>query len=261
VESIWSFDDEPICICLDDADNVYVSTERYLDGREEGRITKFSKSNDGRWGATETLGAQGLLNRPFGMTWHNDALYIARSGRLVHATPSGLQYGDAGAITQCRDLDGNGIFEQFIDVVDQLPGYGGPIPTHGLNGVDFDRAGNMYVIVGSPSERALEQKPLEGKVLRYRPGEKTPEVFASGFRNAFGFHMNARDELFVTDNDVESNPGDELIHVVEGGHYGHPYVIPGEHDHADSRFRPAMYVGNKRGNLVGLTLRRRSCIP
>lgn len=253
VEPIWSFEDEPICICMDDRDHVYVSTEHFLDGREEGKITRIARNESGKWNAVTTLGAQGLLNRPFGMTWHEGSLFVARSGRLVHATPTGLVYAETGAITQCRDLDENGVFEQFVDVVDQLPGYGGPTPQHGLNGVQFDRERNMYISVGNPTERGLEQKPLEGKVLRYRPGSRTPEIFARGFRNAFGFHMNARDELFVTDNDVESNPGDELIHVVEGGHYGHPYVIPGESEGADPRFKNGMYVGNKRGNLVGLT--------
>jgi glucose/arabinose dehydrogenase len=261
MEVIGNFDLEPICICADPDGGIYTSLELFLDGRESGRIHKFSQNSNGDWIKTVTMAADGLLNRPNGLTWHEGALYVSRSGRGVHATESGIVYDNTGAVTRCRDLDGNGQFDDYLDIVKDLPGFGSPDSQHGNNGIGFDSRGDLFVCVGSPANRAIVTKPLEASVLRYKGGVGEPEVFARGFRNPFGLVITPNDEIFVTDQDCDENPGDEVNHVIFGAHYGHPYAIPGEPQAADSPFTEPIHIGDKLGNLTGFAYTNSDRLP
>ena len=59
--------------------------------------------------------------------------------------------------------------------------------------------------------------------------------------------------MFLTDNDVEENPGDELNHVIAGEHYGHPFVYPNHPGKDPLGFRePILLSQVHRSNYVGI---------
>ncbi len=68
-------------------------------------------------------------------------------------------------------------------------------------------------------------------------------------------------ELFVTDNDIDENPGDELNHVVYGAHYGHPYVVPNEPSVKADGFRDPILVGELESNLLGMAYATSDALP
>lgn len=75
-----------------------------------------------------------------------------------------------------------------------------------------------------------------GWVMRSdRQGHLTP--FASGFRSPAGIGMSPNDELFVTDNQGDWFGACPLIHVREGGFYGHPASLPDRPDFTQEKVR------------------------
>jgi glucose/arabinose dehydrogenase len=68
-------------------------------------------------------------------------------------------------------------------------------------------------------------------------------------------------ELFVTDNDIDENPGDELNHVVRGAHYGHPYVVPNEPSVESDGFRDPILVGEHESNFLGMAYATSQSLP
>jgi putative heme-binding domain-containing protein len=150
--------------------------------------------------------------------------------------------------------------------------------------------GYLYIAVGDKGifgfvgrdGRRLEL-PLGG-VIRMRPDGTGVEVFATGFRTVLNPAIDARDEIFLYDNNDHLNIYKTAVgQIVDGGYYGYPwdirpprpaYVLP-----MDVRIYeagaptgilafeedglPASYRGNLllcdwgRGELVRLTLERR----
>jgi len=119
-------------------------------------------------------------------------------------------------------------------------------------GSTIDSKGNLFVAVGTPTNRSVQVDEIEGTILKYAPGSSVPEIFARGFRNPFGMTLNGQDELFITDNDSNNNRGDVVDYVQEGQHYGHPYVLPGDEGVDEGQFRQPLWNGGERGNLTGL---------
>ena len=67
--------------------------------------------------------------------------------------------------------------------------------------------------------------------------------------------------MFVTDSDVDSNPGDEINHVVAGAHYGHPFVIPNEAGVESVGFREPILVGERETVFLGLVYATSPLLP
>ncbi|HTQ38143.1 MAG TPA: PQQ-dependent sugar dehydrogenase [Pirellulales bacterium] len=206
---------------------------------ETGRIyfTKQVDREEGIWGEVGELVPNGsqfdvrivasspALYRPFGLCAKGGALYVSRSGMLASATNGKITYANSGRVTKLEDLDGDGYFKHYNDILTDLPGSRGPDTQHQNNAVCVSDDGTVFVECGCSSNRGVPDHPWEGTVLRLRPGAAQPEVFARGFRNPFGMTFGPDSELFLTDNDCNADPGDEINHVIEGRHYGHPYVI------------------------------------
>jgi glucose/arabinose dehydrogenase len=87
------------------------------------------------------------------------------------------------------------------------------------------------------------------------------EVFARGFRNPWSITFGPDGELFATDSDVDSNPGDEIDHVVQGAHYGHPFVIPHEPGVDAVGFREPILVGERETVFCGLVYATSAALP
>jgi hypothetical protein len=168
------------------------------------------------------------LDRPNGIALHKGELYISRSGRFTRARDGRLEEVATGAVTLVKDLDGDGVMDFFHDVVTDLPGAQGPDPLHQNNGIAFDGDGNLYVTVGAHSNRAPTMGKYEGTIVRAPHDGSQPSVYATGLRNPFDLAFGPDGELFCTDNDIGFGNAEELNHVVEGGHYGHPYLFGSE---------------------------------
>lgn len=96
-------------------------------------------------------------------------------------------------------------------------------------GLPRDVNGNYYVALPCfQDNRADAAKRLRGSVLKLVPREPTAdlphlfstEVLTQGHRFPMGIALNKAGELFVTDNQGNYNPFNELNHVQKGKHFG-----------------------------------------
>ncbi len=199
------------------------------------------------------------LGRPHGIAFHDGQLYVSRCGQYVTAKSGALHGVPTGAVTQLRDLDGDGMMDYFSDILADLPGAQGPDPLHQNNGITFAPNGDLFVTVGAHSDRAPATSPLEGTIVRLRSGTDKPEVFARGLRNPFDIVVGPQGELFATDNDASRrHNGDELNHIREDGHYGHPYA-DGSKSHPDGTISPLAVMQS--GTFEGLAYTESTKLP
>jgi glucose/arabinose dehydrogenase len=165
--------------------------------------------------------AQGL-NRPFGIAFHEDYVYVGNNGEVVRFRYDKLtskRLGDA---------------EHVLD----LPTGGG----HFTRTLAFSNDGQrLYVSVGSSSNIDFEKDQWRAAVLVCDPDGKNSRIFASGLRNAVGLavepltgevwvSVNERDEL------GDNLPPDYFTSLKDGGFYGWPYSYIG--DNVDPRVKP-----------------------
>ena len=218
------------------------------DMNQYGIVARISQ--DSASGGTHEAEIARHLNRPHGLAFYKGDLYVSRSGHRTRAKHGVVTQDNTGAVTLLRDTDVDGLMDYYHDVVSDLPGAQGPDELHQNNGIVFGSDGYLYTTVGAHSDRAPTMGPLEGTILRSRSDGSELGVFARGLRNPFDLTIGPRGELFCTDNDAsDRRNGDELNHVVEGGHYGFPYA-DGTHPHPDGTIAPILV--KRRGTLQGL---------
>lgn len=250
MEEIATFSGLPIRVAVDENDNAYVSLDAYDSGDQFGTIEKVSLQDNGKY-KKETVAHSSALFRPYGLAARDGKLYVSRSGNIIRAQGGGFVYEDAGAVTELRDLNEDGFFEYYHDIV-QLPGTRGPGTQHQNNGIVFSEDGALYITNALSSDEAIAEHPLEGALLRASPDFKRVEIVATGLRNPFGIAIGLGGEVFVTDNDItRGDPGDELNHIIPGEHYGHPYAFGKETSH-NKNFMAPLHVSPKQSNLLGL---------
>lgn len=136
-------------------------------------------------------------------------------------------------------------------VVDGLPTRGVHLSVNGLtNDGEY-----VYVSIGSVMGDARDQGrvvdeleyphpriDLSGVVARFRPPDGEIEVYASGFRNVYGFSIGPDGTIYGADNDDESGHLDELNAIVEGGFYGFPYWGTNEAPPAENVIEPVAVI-------------------
>jgi len=162
------------------------------------------------------------LNRPFGIAFHEDYVYVGNTGEVVRFRYDKLtskRLGDA---------------EHILD----LPTGGG----HFTRTLAFSKDGKkLYVSVGSSSNIDFEKDQRRAAVLVCDPDGKNARIFSSGLRNAVGLavepltgevwvSVNERDEL------GDNLPPDYFTSIKDGGFYGWPYSYIG--DNVDPRVQP-----------------------
>lgn len=167
------------------------------------------------------------LNRVFGIAIHGRDLYVSRAGRHSKAQSGAIREANTGAVTLLRDLNGDGIMDYYHDVIPDLPGSQAPDPLHQNNGVVVGPDDHLYVAVGTHANLAPTFGMFDGTIVRSRLDGSNVTVFARGMRNPFDCAFGPDRQLFCTDNDVGYGRTNEFNHVVQGGHYGHPYVYEG----------------------------------
>jgi glucose/arabinose dehydrogenase len=188
---------------------------------QNGSVLRIER--DPQTGSTREVQVAGYLNRPHGIAFHDGALYISRAGQYTRAKNGRIVQENTGTVTRVQDLDGDGRFDHYTDVVSDLPGAQQPDGMHQNNGIAFDTEGNLLVTVGIAADHSAH--PYAGTILRSGPDGANITVFARGLRNPYDVAVGPDGSLFCTDNDPDdTSPGDALYHVVLGGHYGFPYA-------------------------------------
>jgi sugar lactone lactonase YvrE len=250
----------PICVAVDENDDVFVSV--HLKGQDDysGRIFQIVpvEGSDTKM-RLKIVAESPCLFRTFGLAVRNGEIFVSRSGFLARASKGRIEYTNSGAITRLRDLDRDGMMDYYEDVVTDLPGSQGPVSQHANNGIAFGPDGRLYITQGVHSDRDVVNHPWEGKILCASHDFRELRVFASGFRNPFGLAFGPDGRLFATDNDVAlGNPGDELDLVEEGADYGHPYVV-GDDD-GGGQFKTPVLLSDK-GSFAGMAYTDSSLLP
>lgn len=201
--------------------------ELYVSLYGSGEIARLpDRDRDGLADGIEIIAAG--MNKPHGIEWYAGWLYVAEAGR----------------VTRMRDGDGDGLFETWELVTDNIPGAGG----HNSRTLHFGPDGLLYVSAGSTCNVCLEQDPRRAAILRFNPDGSIPEdnpfardpderkraVWAWGLRNSVDFlwmpsgslwaNHNGRDNLIDGNGSSDTLPPEEIIIPVQAGmSHGWPY--------------------------------------
>ena len=201
--------------------------EVYVSLYASGEIARLpDRNDDGLADGIEIIA--GRMNRPHGIEWHEDWLYVAEAGR----------------VSRLRDSDGDGLLETWELVTDNIPGEGG----HTSRTLHFSPDGLLYVSAGSSCNVCAEDDPRRAAILRFNPDGSIPAdnpfaadpdprwqaVWAWGLRNSVDFlwtpsgalwaNHNGRDNLVDAQGTYDSLPPEEIIIPVQGGmSHGWPY--------------------------------------
>jgi glucose/arabinose dehydrogenase len=212
----------PVRVCVADNEEIFVSTM-------QGPFAEISQvlrlKEDPSTGQVAQKVVAEMLNRPFGMVYKDGVLYVSRSGLHTKFDHGRMENVSTGAVTQLKDLDGDGVMDYYHDILTGLPGAQAPAYFHQNNGLAFAPDGSLYVTSGSPDERAHAVHPWEGTILKLDPELKNPEIFATGLRNPFAIAVLPNGDVIGTDQDTAWSDGDEINHYMAGKNYGHPSVI------------------------------------
>jgi len=143
------------------------------------------------------------LNRPYGMTFHDGALYVGEQHQVIR-------------------LDGPGFTERTV-IVPNLPTGG-----HSTREIAFGADGMLYLSVGSSCNVCEESNPLRAAVSRYRPDGSGGEVVARGVRNSAGLAVEPTTGAMWASQNERDNAGDDIppeeINVLtDGTDFGWPY--------------------------------------
>lgn len=168
---------------------------------------------------------------------------------FVSGKPSvhGLQFADGelwfsttGAIYRAKDADGDGVAEAVTAVIpeNQLPKGGG----HWWRSI-LVTADSIYTSIGDSGNITDQTTTDRQKIWRFKRDGSDKTLFASGIRNTeklmlrpgtqeiWGFDHGSDwfgKEVGDEENNqpiTDINPPDELNKYVEGGFYGHPFVV------------------------------------
>ena len=178
-------------------DILYVSLSR------DGSVVALPDMN--RDGKAEIITIIENLNRPHGLEFHNDWLYIAEENKVIRVKIPNMK----------ADM------ETLEIVVDNLPSGG-----HWTRTIKI-KDDKLFVSIGS-SCNVCEEQDIRRAAISECDLEGNCDLFASGLRNAVGFVFHPKTkEMWATenarDNIGENLPPDEINIVRKGKHYGWPY--------------------------------------
>jgi len=135
IEEFASLDLMPICMTMDPEGRLYVSG---LQGNvnAEGVIVRLERPESGGAVASRTV-ARGLV-RPHGMAFHEGNLYVVRTGQLTTTEGDRIKFVPTGVVTRLTDVDGDGEYDLYRDVLTGLPGAFG---LHSVSAITFANSG------------------------------------------------------------------------------------------------------------------------
>lgn len=177
--------------------------------------------------------------------YYETATTFVRGHRTVHGLfwhDGWLWFTETGAIFKARDTNGDGRADEEKAVIPKgkLPSGGG----HWWRSICIHK-GRLYTSIGDPGNITDQTRTEREKIWSFALDGSDKKLFASGLRNTeklvvrpgtdelwgmdhgsdwFGRHLEGRRQPHgqpVTD----LNPPDEMNHYVEGGFYGHPFLV------------------------------------
>jgi hypothetical protein len=192
----------------------------------DGRLYATVLENGTRDGAVYALNADGTSQRysgdyisPIGLAFQpgTDVLYVSarltpmQHGALFRVPPGGGEPEDVIIDLPC-----------CYTIVDNQP-----------NGMTFGPDGYLYLGVGALTDHAealdpqvepyAEIQPYEAAVLRINPHTGAIETYAGGLRNPYDVTFDAGGQFYATDNGIIAGPGDRVVALNQGAHYGWPF--------------------------------------
>lgn len=193
----------PRMLALDTQGALYVSIP------DLGAIYKLI-DNDGNGYAEQPLLFHVDMDRPHGLLWYGDKLYVAETSRLL----------------ELQDTDGDQQADRVRTVLDGLPDDGG----HWTRSLAMDKNGMLYLSIGSRCNACEEPDQRRATVMRVEPKTGHSEIYARGLRNTVGMAFAADGQtLWGSDNGRDmlgdNLPPDEINRLVAGGDYGWPYCF------------------------------------
>jgi len=203
--------------------------------RNAGAITVLRDADKDGVAETRETFATGL-NRPFGLAFWNDYLYVGNNDSVVRFTYKTGQTKANGSAEKIVDLppsdaalDEDTARRLKIDI-SQTRGY-----NHWTRNVVFNPAGTkMYVTVGSATNATPEIDSRRAAINEYDPDGRGHRVFAGGLRNPVGLAFLPGTGALWTAVNERDHLGDDLVpdyvtSVRAGGFYGWPYSYIGTH--------------------------------
>lgn len=195
----------------------------------DGRLYATVLEKGTRFGAVYAMDADGTTERyspalivsPNGLAFQpgTDVLYIA-----ARVNPT-----QGGGVWRLRS---DRVFEPVVtdlpccfQVVDNQP-----------NGLVFGPDGFLYLSIGAltdhgeafpgSGEQFAGIQRYEASILRIHPHTGEIEVYARGLRNPYDLTFDSTGQFYATDQGIVEGPGDRLLQVFRGSHYGWPYWQP-----------------------------------
>ncbi len=198
----------------------------YVSRMEDGEIMA-SRDTDGD-GVYETVTTFVTGHQlPHAMHWHDGWLWFAQ--------PNG--------IFKARDTNGDGVSDEKIEVIgsDLLSGRRG----HNWRSLLIHK-GRIYTSIGDPGNVTDQRESKREKVWSYNLQGGDEKLFCGGIRNTeklvvrpgtdeiwgmdhgsdwFGGRIERRGETQYGQPITDLNPPGEMNRYVEGGFYGHPFLV------------------------------------
>ncbi len=148
------------------------------------------------------------LDRPHGLVWKDDRLYVAEPSQLL----------------ELRDIDNDAKADRSRVVLEGLPDDGG----HWTRSLAMGRDGFLYLSIGSRCNACDEPDQRRASIMKINPTTGGAENYAGGLRNAVGLAFSAEGEaLWASDNGRDrlgdELPPDEINQIIAGGDYGWPF--------------------------------------
>jgi glucose/arabinose dehydrogenase len=174
------------------------------------------RNNDGRIADDEKSKLLEGLDRPFGMAWWKNYLYVAEA-TSVKRYPYDAKKMSAGPAEEIIPLKGE----------DQ---------GHWTRTIVFDAKGEkLYLGIGSRSNISPGDPEYRAAVLRYNPDGSNREIVAGGIRNPVGLAWSPENRQLWATVQERDGLGDDLVpdfftSVKQGAYYGWPYAYIGPNE-------------------------------
>jgi glucose/arabinose dehydrogenase len=181
-----------------------------------GRVTVLADKNSDFKADSERKVLLKGLDRPYGMAFWKDYLYVAETTSLKR-----YKY-DAKAVTV-----GKG--EEIVPMPDFSKG-------HWTRSLTFDPKGEkFYLGIGSGSNVDTGENERRASILRCNPDGSGCELYATGTRNPTSIYFYPGTNQLWASIQERDALGDDLVpdyftHIEQGGFYGWPYAYYGPHE-------------------------------
>jgi len=184
--------------------------------RQNPGLVYILRDTDGDGKADERKALVEELDRPYGLAFLRDYLYIAETTSLKR-----YRY-DSEAMTV-------GAGEEVVSMSEFGRG-------HWTRTVLFDRQGEkMYLAIGSSSNVDAGEPERRAAINRFNPDGSGHEIVAAGTRNPIGLRWHPGSDTLWAAVQERDGLGDDLVpdyftHIQEGGFYGWPYAYIGPNE-------------------------------